>query len=482
MTFIVVQLVIISQLFIMVVSVATVSNNAVFPGIYSLTITRGQLQLLSQIQPSSSSPPPSQQQQQQQHEQGKETAVATVTAVEPIWLHMDIIQVDCGVESDQCHVHTLIQSSNEYQFLQSKLLLIQEQQQQATPVSTSSLHLRYNATLSQQWIEPRLAIQRHYFPTHTNNNNNSTTTTTSSNPHLRTSPSPPPRFLNSDGYSHIADRDCLLDYQGMMDWIQDFIQQANATGLLQVKWKDIGDSYLKTMDPQQGNDIHVLTVTGRRHNHNHNNTNMTEAPPAFTAAPLVLMSSIHAREYAPPELVRRFLLHILQDVQETNRIPHYLEATEIHWIPYVNVDGRQLAETIEPFRRKNLNSDWNSASSFCSNDAYGVDLNRNFPFMWGAEGGSSIEACSPDARGSGPASEPETQAVIQYAIQLFPLAQQKQALAMQSSDDLTTTTTTSLSIPDNWNGYNETTTMGVFVDLHSFGQSKILKGLWGDGK
>jgi hypothetical protein len=36
----------------------------------------------------------------------------------------------------------------------------------------------------------------------------------------------------------------------------------------------------------------------------------------------------------------------------------------------------------------------------------GVDLNRNFPFQWGIEGGSSSEACSPTARGSGPASEP----------------------------------------------------------------------------
>jgi Zinc carboxypeptidase len=439
-------------------------NKLSFPGIYSLWITRRE-----------------QQQQQQQQQQNKEEWA--VGDNESVWVQMDVIQVDCeGVEKDHlCHVQTLIQSFEEYHFLQSKLINVmmtktkeqspeqkQEEEEEDASVDSSLFVLQYNATLSQRYIEPRLAIQRQFLFDPTENSINSTTS-------LYPPPSPHrPRFLNSEGYSHIATRDCFLDYQGMMAWIQDFIQQANATGLLQVEWKDVGDSYLKTVDSQQGNDIHVLTVTGRRHrnitNNNNNQTRTTTVP--TDPAPFVLLSSMHPREYAPPELVRRFLLHILQYVQKWNHLPPYLETTQIHWFPYVNVDGRQSAETTEPWRRKNLNKDWNDSSDTCSNDAYGVDLNRNFPFQWGVDGGSSADACSPLSRGTGPASEPETQAVIQYAKQLFPPSQQQQAFTIQSTVD------PPLDLPNTnnnnqWRGYNETTTIGVFVDIHSFGQCRF---------
>lgn len=178
-----------------------------------------------------------------------------------------------------------------------------------------------------------------------------------------------------------------------------------------------------------------------------------------------------AREYAPPEAVRRFLLHILDHVQTNNSLPPYLETTQIHWVPYVNVDGRIAAETTEPWRRKNMNRDWNTMSNTCADDAYGVDLNRNYPFQWGVHGGSSLDACSPFSRGNLPASEPETQAVVTYAASIFPKAQREnqQAFSIQSADDPPID-----RIPNTWKGFNETTTKGVFVDLHSYGQGTLI--------
>ena len=80
---------------------------------------------------------------------------------------------------------------------------------------------------------------------------------------------------------------------------------------------------------------------------------------------------------------------INNEIQDTNE--HYsrddllslLDTIQIHWIPYLNPDGRILAETTQPFRRKNVNIDWTGNlrdSEICSPDSYGVDLNRNFPF------------------------------------------------------------------------------------------------------
>lgn len=54
----------------------------------------------------------------------------------------------------------------------------------------------------------------------------------------------------------------------------------------------------------------------------------------------------------------------------------------------------------------------------------GVDLNRNYPFRWGAlgEGGSSASPWSPYFRGDRPGSEPETQAMMRLVEAIRPVA------------------------------------------------------------
>jgi carboxypeptidase T len=48
-------------------------------------------------------------------------------------------------------------------------------------------------------------------------------------------------------------------------------------------------------------------------------------------------------------------------------------------------------------------------------DNYGVDLNRNYGYQWGYDDiGSSPDSNSDTYRGSGPFSEPETQAIRDF--------------------------------------------------------------------
>jgi hypothetical protein len=61
---------------------------------------------------------------------------------------------------------------------------------------------------------------------------------------------------------------------------------------------------------------------------------------------------------------------------------------------------------------------------FCKEDATLVDLNRSFPFQWGGLGSSS-DYSNQDYRGNLPASEPETQAIINYALSIFPTLQRQ---------------------------------------------------------
>jgi len=82
---------------------------------------------------------------------------------------------------------------------------------------------------------------------------------------------------------------------------------------------------------------------------------------------------------------------------------------------HTNPDGRKKAETGLSWR-KNTNQNYCGATS----NNRGADLNRNFPFKWNCCGGSSGNQCSWNYHGSGPASEPETQAVRDYIFTQFP--------------------------------------------------------------
>lgn len=174
-----------------------------------------------------------------------------------------------------------------------------------------------------------------------------------------------------------------------------------------------------------------------------------------------------------------------------------LHTTKIHWVPHLNPDGRVLAETTQPMRRKNMNYDWDSSGSmWCSDDTYGVDLNRNFPFMWGDDLGSSSDPCSSKSRGNEPGSEPEIQALVSYQKSVFPQYQQGQSFyvyqqAHRSSTSSSTDGGTGTVDPDTylsldefsslsaaWGGYDEATTVGVFIDVHSYGNMYIYS--WGN--
>ena len=255
-----------------------------------------------------------------------------------------------------------------------------------------------------------------------------------------------------DGYSTIPSRSCMLDLDGMYQWMMDF--SSNPPPHLNVELIDIGDSYDKTQDPSKGYDIYALKITSSSSttSSSSSSTDSGEVP----KSPLFLLSGIHPREYSPPELIRQWILQLATVPLMDMDMRTMLESTEIHWIPQANPDGRQLAETTQLFRRKNLNKS-SPQAHLCRPEEYGVDLNRNFPFRWGLENGSSNRPCSQIFRGESPSSEPETQAIIEYAQSVFPKEQQQNKNFDINFDD------------ENKQPYDEQSTTGVFIDVHSYG-------------
>ena len=123
----------------------------------------------------------------------------------------------------------------------------------------------------------------------------------------------------------------------------------------------------------------------------------------------------HARE--PMSYMNLFyFMHWLGENYTTNTLAqHIVDNRELWFIPAINPDGLVYNQTISPngggMQRKNTRDT-------CSDTPIGVDLNRNYSYMWGYDNeGSSPDGCSETYRGNSPFSEPETQAVRDFVEQ-----------------------------------------------------------------
>ncbi len=129
--------------------------------------------------------------------------------------------------------------------------------------------------------------------------------------------------------------------------------------------------------------------------------------------PEVLYTGLHhARE--PMSYMNLFYyMHWLGENYNSDLLAqHLVDNRELWFIPAINPDGLVYNENISSngggLQRKNV-------KQTCSFTPIGVDLNRNYSYMWGYDNeGSSSDGCSETYRGNSPFSEPETQAVRDF--------------------------------------------------------------------
>ncbi|KAL7449658.1 hypothetical protein ACHAWC_003416 [Mediolabrus comicus] len=245
------------------------------------------------------------------------------------------------------------------------------------------------------------------------------------------------------GYNTIDGYPCYRSVEGTNDFLRDLA----TTYPNLVTLETIGESYIKMTDGNKdkneeispGYDIYAINIT-----------DTTSIRQSSEKGKLLITSGIHAREYTPTELTGRFIEMLIEGYNSNDaEITSILQHTEIHIIIHVNPDGRYMAERFpDTYWRKNMNS-----NDGCKNDEFvGVDLNRNFDFLWGDKGGASSDSCSDEYHGSGPNSEPETQAVINYAKKVFPVSQRRDDPEKQMNEPL------------------DEDIMGVYIDVHSTGR------------
>jgi hypothetical protein len=129
-------------------------------------------------------------------------------------------------------------------------------------------------------------------------------------------------------------------------------------------------------------------------------------------AQVLFLATHHAREWVATQMAMRLIKYLTANFGSNGRVTDLLNTTEVWVIPVGNPDGYQYTFTNERLWRKNLrDNDGDNAITI----ADGVDINRNFASHWGLdEEGSSAIWSSGTYRGVAPASEPETQAVVNF--------------------------------------------------------------------
>jgi hypothetical protein len=126
--------------------------------------------------------------------------------------------------------------------------------------------------------------------------------------------------------------------------------------------------------------------------------------------PTILFNGMHhAREVMSVEVPLDAINFLLSNYGVLSNVTGWIDTTEIWIMPMLNADGN--------------NKVWNGNSMWRKNtfNGYGIDINRNYPYGWNSCNGSSGSTSADDYRGPSPASEPETQAMMNLVARIQPV-------------------------------------------------------------
>jgi carboxypeptidase T len=171
--------------------------------------------------------------------------------------------------------------------------------------------------------------------------------------------------------------------------IEEFIQEMHGRYPDITAIKSIGKSL-------EGRDIWAIKIS--------DNAKLDEKEPT-----ILVNGMHHAREVMTPEITTDMIEYLLTNYKSNDEVTHWVDSTEIWIIPMLNVDGN--------------NKVWEGSSMWRKNTrgGFGVDINRNYPYGWNSCKGSSENKGAQDYRGEAPASEPETQAMMNLVAEIKPV-------------------------------------------------------------
>jgi murein tripeptide amidase MpaA len=171
-------------------------------------------------------------------------------------------------------------------------------------------------------------------------------------------------------------------------------------------WCSLADNYSDLVDTPvtigqsyEGRDIYAIEMT----------SSTTGYKP-----PIYFSSLIHAREPGGNSVLIDFAMWLTSNYDGGDtRAAYILDNATVYFVPIANPDGYAYNMPGGGNHRKNMN--------YTLGD--GIDLNRNWGYMWGFDNsGSSPYPNDETYRGTAPFSEPETQVQRDFIIDLEPIA------------------------------------------------------------
>ena len=188
---------------------------------------------------------------------------------------------------------------------------------------------------------------------------------------------PTPQNFNLGSYAG------FFTYQEMLDNLDSMA--AKYPNIIKTK------SPIDTMHTIQGRPVYWLKIS--------DNPNTVEPEPQ------ILYNAVHhAREPASMSQLIFYMWYLLEHYNTNPDIKYLVDNTEMYFIPCVNPDGYLYNEINSP----NSGGMWRKNRRLNAGGTIGVDLNRNYGYMWGSNVGSSPNSNSDTYRGPSPFSEPET--------------------------------------------------------------------------
>jgi len=146
----------------------------------------------------------------------------------------------------------------------------------------------------------------------------------------------------------------------------------------------------------EGRDLYIIKIS--------DNVQQEESEPN-----VYFIGCHHAREWISVEIPLLFARHLLENYQNSTDIQQLVNGAQIYIMPLLNPDGLEFSIHTYIWWRKNRR--------YNSDLTWGVDLNRNYGYMWGYDNiGSSPNPGSDVYRGPLPFSEPETEAWRQFLL------------------------------------------------------------------
>jgi len=116
----------------------------------------------------------------------------------------------------------------------------------------------------------------------------------------------------------------------------------------------------------------------------------------------------HSREVMTVEVCMDIVDQLVTKYETDPKIKQWMDTLDIWVVPMLNMDGSAKVFSGSNMWRKN------------TRDGHGVDINRNYPYKWGACNGSSGVKSSDTYRGPSAGSEPETQALMNLVATIKP--------------------------------------------------------------